>query len=294
MMSKPFFFTSLLLLTTSLLLAQKPAFDVVADSLLVYEPIAFANKSSKAVRYEWDFGDGTKDTLASPTHRYFFSGQYTVKLTAFAANNKSRSYEKKIYIKPPTKCLVHMQTPMGYMILHLFDATPAHQDNFVKLAEQHFFDSLLFHRVIQGFMIQGGDPNSRNPEPGKPLGTGGPGYTIKAEFADSLAHVKGALAAARTNNPQKRSSGSQFYIVQGKPVTDEELNRIEAQKNFRYPRSVREAYLSQGGTPFLDQDYSVFGRVVEGLDVIDRIAATRTNAENLPLEKMWMIVRLMR
>jgi peptidyl-prolyl cis-trans isomerase B (cyclophilin B) len=283
----------ILAMATLSAVAQRARFSM-PDTSRVYEAIAFANASQKAVRYEWDFGDGKTSTEATPTHKYHFSGLYSVKLTAYDARNRSRSATRTIRISPPDRCLVQIQTPMGDMVLQLSDATQAHQDNFVKLAEQHFFDSLLFHRVIEGFMIQGGDPYSRNPEPGKPVGTGGPGYTIKAEFADSLAHVKGALAAARTNNPQKRSSGSQFYIVQGKPVTNDELNRIEAQKNFRYPTAVREAYLSMGGTPFLDQDYTVFGRVIEGLDVVDRIAATRTNADNFPNEKMWMIVRVMR
>jgi peptidyl-prolyl cis-trans isomerase B (cyclophilin B) len=180
------------------------------------------------------------------------------------------------------------------MIAEIFDSTPLHQDNFVKLVEQSYYDSLLFHRVIQGFMIQGGDPDSRNAPPSKTLGSGGPNYTVKAEFLDSLAHVKGALAAARTNNPQKRSSGSQFYIVQGKPVTEQMLNQQEGKSGFRYPSHVREMYLENGGTPFLDQGYTVFGRVIEGLEVIDRIAAQPTTTADRPAEDIWMVIRLIR
>jgi peptidyl-prolyl cis-trans isomerase B (cyclophilin B) len=183
---------------------------------------------------------------------------------------------------------------MGNMIAEVFDATPGHQDNFVKMVEQSYYDSLLFHRVINGFMIQGGDPESRNAAPGAMLGSGGPGYTIKAEFVDSLAHVKGALAAARTNNPQKRSSGSQFYIVQGREVSDSDLNKREGLHNFRYPRAVREQYAEMGGTPFLDQEYTVFGRVIEGLEVIDEIAGIRTDNQNRPQEDVWMVIKLIR
>ena len=183
---------------------------------------------------------------------------------------------------------------MGNMIAEIFDSTPRHQENFVKLVEQQFYDSLLFHRVINGFMIQGGDPESRNAPAGKMLGSGGPGYTIKAEFVDSLAHVKGALAAARTNNPQKRSSGSQFYIVHGRSVSDQDLDNKEGKADFRYPRHIREAYAERGGVHFLDQEYTVFGRVIEGLEVIDDIAAVVTNSANRPKEDMWMIIKLIR
>jgi peptidyl-prolyl cis-trans isomerase B (cyclophilin B) len=165
------------------------------------------------------------------------------------------------------------------MTVWLYDATPKHRDNFLKLAEQGYFDDLLFHRVINGFMIQGGDPNSRNAKPNQQLGSGGPGYTIPAEFVDSLVHKKGALAAARTGdqvNPEKKSSGSQFYIVQGRAVTADELDMIESRKGFRYSKEQRDTYMAAGGTPFLDRDYTVFGEVIEGLDVIDKIASVAT------------------
>lgn len=264
------------------------------DQQAVSQPVAFSNESEKASSYLWDFGDGTTSTAPAPEHRYLSSGDYTVRLTATNEKGKSSSREQKLTLTPPDRCLVLIQTPEGDMIAEIFDSTPLHQDNFVKLVEQSYYDSLLFHRVIQGFMVQGGDPDSRNAPPNKMLGSGGPKETIKAEFLDSLAHVKGALSAARTNNPQKRSSGSQFYIVQGKPVTDQELNKQEGQEGFRYPSHVRETYLEQGGTPFLDQNYTVFGRVIEGLEVIDRIAAQPTNPSNRPLEDVWMVIRLIR
>lgn len=266
----------------------------IADNAIAPTPLAFVNETQKAETYLWDFGDGTTSTEASPMHRYFNSGTYNVRLVATDAKGKQAAKEKKVVVAAPKKCLVHIETPMGSMIAEVFDSTPAHQDNFVKMVEQHYYDSLLFHRVIAGFMIQGGDPDSKHAPAEKMLGSGGPGHTIKAEFLDSLAHVKGALAAARTNNPQKRSSGSQFYIVQGRPVSDQDLNNKEAQHGFRYPSHIRKTYLELGGTPFLDQEYTVFGRVIEGLEVIDKIAAVPTNGANRPNEDVWMKIRLIR
>lgn len=258
------------------------------------KPVSFTNETQKAESYIWDFGDGETSTEASPEHRYMSSGTFTVKLTATDEKGKTGTKEKKVTVLPPDRCLVVIETPMGNMLAEIYDRTPLHQDNFVKLVEQGFYDSLLFHRVIDGFMIQGGDPDSKGAVPGKMLGSGGPGYTVKAEFVDSLAHVKGALAAARTNNPQKRSSGSQFYIVQGRQVQDQELDAKEGRYRFRYPSYLREEYQEMGGTPALDQEYTVFGKVIEGLDVIDRIATVRTNTQNRPNEDVWMVIRLVR
>lgn len=266
-----------------------------ADRTMVAEPVAFENESRKAVSYEWDFGDGRQSTEAEPVHRYFSSGDYTVVLRATDEKGRSSEEKKTLSVEgPPERCLILIETPYGNMIAELYDATPKHQDNFVKLVEKNYYDSLLFHRVIEGFMIQGGDPNSRNAPQGMRLGSGGPDYTIPAEFHDSLAHVRGALAAARTQNPQKRSSGSQFYIVQGRPVDAASLDKREALMDFRYPSYVRTQYFEMGGVPFLDQDYTVFGQVIEGLDVIDRIAAVRTDTGDRPLDNVWMKISLIR
>ena len=180
------------------------------------------------------------------------------------------------------------------MIAILYDATPGHRDNFIKLVEEEFYDGIIFHRIINGFMIQGGDPNSKNAKPNAQLGSGGPGYQIPAEFVDSLIHVKGALAAARTNNPKKESSGSQFYIVQGKPLSDGELNMMEARQDARYTKEQREAYRTLGGTPQLDREYTVFGRVIKGLEVIDKIAAVRTGNRDRPVKDVKMKIRAIR
>ncbi len=167
---------------------------------------------------------------------------------------------------------------MGDMTVRLSDSTPLHRDNFLKLVKVHFYDSLLFHRVIKDFMIQGGDPNSRNAKPGEALGMGGPGYRVPAEFRQTLFHKKGVIAAARDNNPEKASSGSQFYIVQGKVFSDAELDNLETGRMKRkIPSEQREVYKTLGGTPHLDQEYTVFGEVVKGVEVLDKIAAVKTS-----------------
>jgi len=263
----------------------------------VLEPVQLNNQSQKASRYQWDFGDGNTSEAESPAHKYKASGAYTIQLRAINEKGKTKTVEQKISIEPPKACLAELETEYGTMLVELYDATPKHQDNFVKLAEEGFYDSLLFHRVIQNFMVQGGDPESKNAGPGQALGSGGPGYTVEAEFVDSLIHLKGALAAARTGdavNPQKRSSGSQFYIVHGQKMTEDMLNRIEAQKGIRYSKEQREAYMEMGGTPFLDRDYTVFGRVVEGLDVLDKIAGVQTDGRDRPVQDVQMKIRLIR
>lgn len=259
--------------------------------------IQFKNESEKAEKYEWDFGDGNTSTEKEPTHRYTSSGNYTVQLKAIDKKSKTVVKKSKLVVDAPTECLVQMETPYGNILIQLFDQTPKHQDNFIKLVESHFYDSLLFHRVIKGFMIQGGDPTSKNAPMIKPLGMGGPGYTIPAEFVDSLVHIRGAVAGARlpdNMNPRRNSSGSQFYIVQGSPVTNEALDRLEAKKGIRYGKAQRDAYLKNGGTPFLDHDYTVFGRVIEGMDVVDKIAEEQTNERDRPLKNMWMKIEVIR
>lgn len=243
--------------------------------------------------------------------------------------------------------VVTIKTSYGDMVAILYDETPKHKANFVKLAKEHYFDSLLFHRVIAGFMIQGGDPNSKKAKPGEPLGMGGPGYTVDAEFNPKFFHEKGALSAARLGdgqNPTKASSGSQFYIVQGtiipesnmeelkidqmklnmafrqfmqnpasKPVIDS-LNqvymtgdmeaykkklfalvpRIEKETNTKIMRDVSpekiKAYTTNGGAPHLDGDYTVFGKIIKGLEVIDKIAAVQKDGGDRPIEDVRMFV----
>ncbi|MCL2074325.1 MAG: peptidylprolyl isomerase [Marinilabiliaceae bacterium] len=238
---------------------------------------------------------------------------------------------------------VLIETSLGNIVIKLYDETPLHRDNFVKLVKEGYYNDLLFHRVIANFMVQGGDPDSKDAPPGKALGQGGPGYTIDAEIVyPKLFHKKGALAAARTGdqiNPEKKSSGSQFYIVQGKVYSEEEMevmeqsiihqksqtimlkyfephreaymnlqkaNDMEAMQKlqeqitqdasgemaiieaFKIPDEVKKAYTTVGGTPHLDDAYTVFGEVIEGLEIIDKIAAVKTGSQDRPAENVTM------
>jgi cyclophilin family peptidyl-prolyl cis-trans isomerase len=177
---------------------------------------------------------------------------------------------------------VLMETSMGNIVIRLSDSTPLHRDNFLKLVKRHFYDSLLFHRVMQNFMIQAGDPNSKTAAAGIPLGSGGLNYTIPAEFRKTMFHKKGVIAAARTGdeiNPEKASSSCQFYIAQGKIFTDAGLDSVETYRlnGKKIPPAWREVYKTTGGIPHLDQNYTVYGEVVSGLDVVDKIAAVQTS-----------------
>lgn len=187
-----------------------------------------------------------------------------------------------------------IETDKGNIKVLLYNDTPLHKENFIKLANESYYDGLSFHRVMQGFMMQGGDPNSLNAAPGQRLGNGGPGYTIPAEFGHL--HFKGALAAARQPdgvNPKKESSGSQFYIVQGGAVSDAQLRGMEMQKNITLNEAQRAKYVKMGGTPQLDMDYTVYGEVVEGMEVIDEICKVPVDRSNRPLEDIKMKVRIL-
>jgi len=250
-------------------------------------------------------------------------------------------------LKGKKDSLITIKTKYGEMKAILFDDTPKHKENFIKLAQEHFFDSLLFHRVIDGFMIQGGDPTSKNAPPNTHLGTGGPGYTIDAEIRPNHFHQKGALSAARLGdqqNPEKKSSGSQFYVVQGSVLNKEQIDNLQYNQNllmtglrtmFEKPEnkdlldSLNQLYLSNdmdayqnriiglaprveretglqvfkpiseerkklystvGGSPHLDNEYTVFGQIISGLDVIDKIAKVAKDDSDRPIEDITMTV----
>ena len=260
-------------------------------------------------------------------------------LLSYSCGNASQ-YQDGTFVK--------IETDFGDMIVKLYDETPLHRDNFIKLITDGYYDDLLFHRIVKEFMIQGGDPDSRNARAGQALGSGDPGYTIPAEFNTKLFHKKGALAAARAGddeNPEKQSSGSQFYIVQGKVYTEDLLDKLEQQKNSRKAQAINRNYVNQyqqelnelnkageldslnariaeikeeiqkeiinmetyniddekrkiystlGGTPSLDMDYTVFGEVIEGLDVIDKIVEVETNQSNRPKTDIKMKITILK
>jgi cyclophilin family peptidyl-prolyl cis-trans isomerase len=177
-----------------------------------------------------------------------------------------------------------IKTSFGNMKIKLYNDTPQHRDNFIKLVKEGFYNGSIFHRVINQFMIQGG---------GAKNGTEDAGYTIPAEIKSNLFHKKGALSAARMPdqiNPKKESSGSQFYIVQGKVYGDSEFDAIEQRTGKKISPEARRLYKTVGGTPFLDGDYTVFGEVIEGLEVIDKIAGVKTAAGDKPVEDIKMTI----
>lgn len=191
--------------------------------------------------------------------------------------------------------LVVMETTMGTIELKLYDQTPLHRDNFISLVKEGAYDSLLFHRVIRDFMIQGGDPDSKHAEPGVMLGEGDRPYTVPAEFRleDGIFHRRGVLAAAREGddvNPGQSSSAMQFYIVWGRVFDDETLDRLQERLDQRtggrikLTPGMREAYKTQGGTPHLDGQYTVFGEVTKGMEVVDAIQQVATDENDRPLE----------
>jgi peptidyl-prolyl cis-trans isomerase B (cyclophilin B) len=189
-----------------------------------------------------------------------------------------------VFAAKPTHKYVRVKTGQGECVIVLYNATPQHRDNFLKLAKEGFYNGTLFHRVIQSFMIQGGDPDSKNAKPGQALGEGDLGYTVPAEFRSNLFHKKGVLAAARDTNAAKASSASQFYIVQGKIFTDAQLDMIETQRlqGRKIPQEHRQVYKTLGGTPHLDQNYTVYGEVIQGLEMVDRIAGVKTSKGDRP------------
>jgi len=201
------------------------------------------------------------------------------------------------FIPKPKDRIVLITTQFGDIKVRLFNETPNHRDNFIKLAKAKFYDGTLFHRVIKNFMIQGGDPISKLPDSLSKAGSSGPGYTLPAEIVPKYFHKKGVIAAARLGdaiNPQKESSGSQFYIVQGKVFSDAELTNMEKMTGKTFTEEQRLAYTTVGGTPHLDGNYTVFGEVISGLDVVDKIAAVATLPGDRPKENVKMTVKVLK
>ena len=262
-------------------------------------------------------------------NRFFLST--VIAVMAVACSPKPSAQEQSA-----TETQVKLTTSKGEITIHLYNETPQHRDNFIKIVEEGVLDSLLFHRVIETFMIQGGDPDSKLAGSDDTLGNGGLAYTIPAEFHPDLFHKKGALGAARDNNPEKASSSTQFYIVQGRVLNDslidmnqgringwlaesflrkdssympyfdsmniamknsdrdtyrrianffkKEAEQIEEFESYEIPEAHRQVYRTLGGTPHLDQNYTVFGEVVSGIEVVDSIAAVATNPLDRPIQ----------
>lgn len=198
--------------------------------------------------------------------------------------------KKKKNVKDMTKVL--LKTSMGDITIALYDETPLHKENFIKLVNDKYYDGVLFHRIIQNFMIQTGDPESKNAKAGQMLGNGGPGYTIPAEFVPECYHKRGAVAAARMGdnvNPKKESSGSQFYIVDGQVFNTAMLNRVIQMTKKTFSQEQINTYTSIGGAPHLDGDYTVFGEVISGMEVVDKIAAQAKDGRDRPVQDIKII-----
>lgn len=189
-----------------------------------------------------------------------------------------------------------IETTYGNIKIKLYEETPFHSKNFLKLVSEKFYDGQIFHRVINNFMIQAGDPASKNAKPGQPLGYGDLGYTIPAEFNKNLFHKKGALAAARQPdnvNPDKESSASQFYIVHGRIYSNQELDIMEQRGvHIKFTEEQRKIYTTVGGTPHLDYSYTVFGEVIDGIEIVDKIASVKTDKRDRPLEDIKIKIKL--
>jgi len=187
---------------------------------------------------------------------------------------------------------VLLQTSMGDVVVKLYQSTPEHSNNFIKLAKEGFYDSTFFHRIINNFMIQGGDPQSHPSSNTGTVGNGGPAYTLPAEINNQFIHKKGALAAARQGdqiNPEKRSSGSQFYIVEGQKYPRKYMGNFEEKRGEKYTEEQLEAYETIGGTPHLDGEYTVFGEVISGMKVVEKISDVETASEDRPIKDVYII-----
>jgi peptidyl-prolyl cis-trans isomerase B (cyclophilin B) len=210
--------------------------------------------------------------------------------------NKETETTQKQPEKPKEMTKVNFEVAVGdktgIITIALYNETPLHRDNFIKLVNDKFYDGVLFHRIIKGFMIQGGDPDSKNAKPGQQLGNGGVGYTIPAEFNPSLYHKRGALAAARlgdAQNPQKASSGCQFYIVDGRTFTAQDMQMMTQRTGYQWTPDQVNMYTTLGGAPHLDGGYTVFGEVITGMDVVDLIASQPKNSSDRPTKDVKII-----
>ncbi len=205
-------------------------------------------------------------------------------LTALSMNAQAIGIQKEMSHQG---LLVEIGTDHGEILVKLYEDTPIHTANFIKLAQENFYEGILFHRVIKNFMIQAGDPKSRDASPEDMLGDGSLGYTLPAEFVPERFHKRGALCAARMGdqvNPKKESSSCQFYIVQGEVWDNAALDKMEARFGKKFTEEQRKVYTSVGGTPFLDGEYTVFGEVLEGMEVVDKISMSDCDKNDRPRE----------
>lgn len=261
-------------------------FDIDRHQDVIPAQLTFSNKSKASESYTWKVNGEVVGSSESLEHSFYDSGKHQVVLLA-QSGNKVDSVSKELILRPSGNCMVLMRTSEGDLVMELSELTPIHLNNFVNLVESGYYKGLQFHRVINNFMIQGGDNKTRKSgrkfeEPAD----------IDNEILTSLHHVRGALAAARNPtemNPDRKSSGSQFYIVDGAEMDEKKLKRIRAEKLFEYSEDQIQSYYDLGGAPQLDGEYTVFGKLVRGFDTLEKIASTKTDKFDKPLNPVTIL-----
>jgi cyclophilin family peptidyl-prolyl cis-trans isomerase len=270
--------------------APKALFEVQKESSVVPTNISLKNLSKNSHEYIWEFSDGSTSTEVNPTLKLTKSGLQTIRLTSITGNKKA-SFQHSFYLDAPDKCTALIKTNLGDMTVVLYDATPIHQENFIKLVKSNFYNNISFHRVISGFVAQVGDP-STIPADKKSLNKTNPNYTLPAEIIDTMFHIRGTLAAARTPdevNPRKESSGTQFYIIDGRKQSESQIQDYGYAKGITYPKHIINEYIKNGGSPQLDGEYTIFGKVVSGFHIIEAIMEIKTDEKDRPIDDITIL-----
>ncbi len=258
-----------------------------SNTLVAPVEVSFQNTSTGADSYTWVIDDTLRYDTVDISHLFLESGRHTIKLISKKGQKQSIA-SKELIINPPTNCLVHLETNYGNMLLELSELTPKHRDSFARLVDAGYYDGIIFHRVIDGFMIQAGDNKLRKNKYPNPT----PKKETMPEFREELIHHKGALSAARMPddvNPEKASSATQFYIVHGKELSDKSIDNYESSRPIDYTQDQRSMYKSVGGAPQLDGEYTIFGKLISGFDTLDKIAQIDTDNRDKPLEDVIII-----
>jgi cyclophilin family peptidyl-prolyl cis-trans isomerase len=261
-MKRLFYLNILLLLVLSACKKDRPEGTLNYSFTGNEREVKFTGSGTNVSTWNWDFGDGKQGSGQEITHMYDSSGEFTVTLTV-GNEAGTKTYTNQVRV---VDHIIEIKTSFGDMYMWLYDQTPKHKANYLKLAKESFFDSTTFHRIVQSFVIQGGDPNSKDTDPSND-GSGGPGYTVPAEFNSTLKHVYGAVGAARlpnSVNPNKESNGSQFYIV-----------------------------VNPAGTSFLNNEYTVFGFIMQGIDVATKISTQPKDSNDRPTTDIRMDVNIL-
>jgi cyclophilin family peptidyl-prolyl cis-trans isomerase len=261
-------------------------FRTVSTDLTAPTVIDFENLSTGAESYTWKVDSKIVSDSTDFNHLFLSSGRHTIELVSTHGSKKSIS-RQDIFIEAPSECLVYMLTNLGPLLFSLSDKTPIHRDNFLDLVTSSYYDGIKFHRVINGFMVQAGDPETNTASKKIPHKK-----EIEQEINTGLLHYKGALAAARMPdniNPKKASSSTQFYIVEGQTLTAESVEQHGYSKLFDYSEDQKLRYIKEGGTPQLDGEYTVFGHLIDGYDTLEAISNTATDGRDNPIESVIII-----